>query len=181
MIRANNPLHSQLFIRTALVIATISVVATAFSQDPKPRRRPRPQGSGIKSDFVIFPNLPKAVNFPFFTLDHTKFNSTLAYVATLPKGFGGKLKQPQQVLFMCYGYKKGGNTRIYETPAVPGLTPEQMTHLIADARIFKDVNKDDKWQVKGKVVDGIFVTSTTYIDGVNDAALNSLTKKHWLR
>ena len=70
---------------------------------------------------------------------------------------------------------------MYETPAVPGVTPEKLTHLIADAHIFKDVNRDDKWQVKGVTLNGVFVTATTNENGVNDAALAALTTKHWLR
>ena len=182
MIRARKPIQSLSVVRITSVLALLAVVTPLFAQqNARPLRRPRQRGSGIVATFTTFPNLPKVLKFEFVTLDHSKFNSSLAYVATLPKGFGGKLQKEQQVLFMCYGYKKGGNTRMYETPAVPGVTPEQMTHLIADAHIFKDVNRDDKWQVKGKIINGVFVTSTSNENGVNDAALAAVTTKHWLR
>ena len=188
MLRTRFSVPLPIKIRVGAVLALAGVVGSIIAQEPPRGRGPggrgqgmRRQGSGVPTTFVTFPNLPKTVTFPFQTLDHTKFNSTMAYVATLPKGFGGVLKKDQQVLFMCYGWKKGGNTRLYETPAVPGLTPEKMTHLIADARIFKDVNRDDKWQVKGTTINGIFVTSTSNDNGVNDAALAALTTKHWLR
>ncbi len=176
---ARNVIRSPYFLKIGFAIALIGIVGSAFAQAPM--RRQRRPASSIKAEFVTFPNLPKAAKFKFYTLDHTKFNWTYVWQATLPKGFAGKLKAPQQVLFLCYGFKKGGNTRLYETPAVPGVTPEQMTRLIADARIFKDVNRDDKWQVKGTVLDGVFVTSTSNEKGVNDAALSALTLKHWLR
>ena len=167
-------IRSPFLLQTGLVLALSILTVQSFAQRPGPKRRQRPPSSGITPTRIPFPFLAKNLTFKHVVLDKKKFNEAVAHFATLPAGFGGKLKKPQMVAQLEYGYKKGGLTCVYETPAVPGVSLEAMTKMIVDARIFKDVNDRPGWKIVGKTINGVFVAATSINPGVPEAAVDAL-------
>jgi len=170
MFRARNS-FLQLFSAFAL---SALVMAASGQTTPRTSRKPGGRGSGIKSAMVPFPQLTKVLKFKWVPLDKGQFIEMVSEVATLPKGFGGKLKAEQQVVMLTYGYKKGGVARVYETPAIAGETPDAFTKLMANSGIFHDQNRSPDYQVSGITVDGVFLTPTSKDKGVIPASLASL-------
>lgn len=98
----------------------------------------------------------------------------LSELATLPKGFAGKLTAPQPVVMLTFGSKKGGVIRLYETPAVAGIQPDALVREIEKARVFKDISNRPEWTVKGRSVGGLFLVPTSSSMALVDAAWKAL-------
>jgi len=173
--------------RRIVVVLGLSIVATsAFGQalspaHTAPKERHRRSGPNLTAVNVPFPFIQKQINFKLVPLDKAKFNLMASQTAVLPAGFGGKLKAPQPVVFLEYGYKKigvGGVGWLYETKAIPGMTPEQLTHLVIDTGAFHDNSHRPTAKIIGQTLGGTFITATTADPGVIEAELESLKKIH---
>lgn len=132
------------------------------------------QRAKSKGAQVPFPFLARIIKFPVTRLSKKNFIEMGAVYNTLPKGFGGKLRQDQQVVLLSYGYKKGGIVRIFETPAVPGTNPVELTKLINSSGFFSNVARGD-WKLKSVSSATVMIVPTSESPDALDLAVHELT------
>ena len=99
---------------------------------------PKPGGhSKIKTDLLPMFEVVKSMGFTVTELPSSKYSFSRAEVAMMPAGFAG-IKVPQKMVYLTYGFKKGGLVRMYETAAIPGRKAGKLIGAIRDSHVFHD-------------------------------------------
>jgi hypothetical protein len=121
----------------------------------------RPDKNAPKAVLQPLHVIKRKAGFKVVELPASKYSFMSSEIATLPKGFLGALKAPQNIVMLCYGSKKGGIVRMYQSKAVAGLDPRKFMQKVADLGIFRDVNRRPGWRFEAKVSAGRFIFPTS--------------------
>lgn len=121
----------------------------------------RPDRNAPKAKLLPLHLIKQRAGFKVVELPASKYSFMSSEIATLPKGFMGSLKAPQNIVMLCYGSKKGGIVRMYQSKAIAGLDPRKFMQKVANLGIFRDVNRRPGWRFEAKVSDGRFIIPTS--------------------
>ncbi|MHB8635395.1 MAG: hypothetical protein ACYC96_02865 [Fimbriimonadaceae bacterium] len=133
---ATQATHCRLPARHILLSALALITGLAVAQ--KTHQRAAPRSSIRIAHLVPFPFIAKQIHFPVSQLDLHVFNPMYCTATELPKGFGHKVKVPQQVVQFEFGYKKGGIATIYESPAYGPGNALQFFKDVSASHAFRD-------------------------------------------
>jgi hypothetical protein len=121
----------------------------------------RPDRKAPKAKFVPMHDLQRVGGFKMVELPPNLYVMMVSEMATLPKGFAGKVPAAQNVIMLTYGAKTGGIVRMYQTPVVKGVDPNQFMKTIANLGIFRDVNRRPGWTFQVRKIGNIWVIPTS--------------------
>ena|SRR5579859_7258529 len=144
----------------------VAVVVTLGQGKPKAR-----------GELMPMFQLVKQAGFPVVQVQDPMFTFSRAELNTLPQGFAG-IKKSQNIAYVTYGYRKGGLVRLYETPAIPGVTNEHLMKLVAASGIFHDSYKDPNFHSDSLTRKGVVVLVDSIKPEVLKLAMATLRAGH---